>query len=332
VVRRYGGVYITHIRSEGDELLEGIEEAIEIGRRTGVPVEIYHLKAAGQENWGKMAAVIARIHEARAQGLDVTADMYPYAASGTGLDSLLPPWVAAEGKFFDNLRDPELLVRIRQEVLNPSGKWEAMGRQTGPDRIMPLEFRQPENRAYAGKRLSEIAAMRGQDWFDTVIDLLRSEGHRIGTVYFSMDEANLVNEIRQPWMKIATDAGGIDPAVAAERGPVHPRAYGTYPRVLRKFVREEGVISLEDAVRKMTSAVADRVGLRDRGTLRAGCYADVVIFDPETVGDRATFEDPHQLSTGIRDVWVNGARVIAAGEHIGATPGRVVYGPGYVTT
>lgn len=329
VVHRYGGVYITHIRSEGDELLEGIDEAIEIGRRAGVPVEIYHLKAAGQGNWGKMPAVIARIHEARTQGLDVTADMYPYAASGTGLDSLLPPWVSAEGKFFENLQNPDVLARIRQEVLNPSGNWEAMGRQTGPDRIMPLEFRQPENRGYAGKRLAEIAAMRGQDWFDTVIDLLRSEGHRIGTVYFSMDEANLANEIRQPWMKIATDAGGIDPAVAAERGPVHPRAYGTYPRVLRKYVREEGVISLEDAIRKMTSAVADRVGLRDRGSLRAGCYADVAIFDPETVGDRATFENPHQLSVGIRDVWVNGKRVIAAGDHTGALPGHVVHGPGY---
>lgn len=319
VVSRYGGTYITHMRSEAEQLLEGVEEALEIGRRAHLPVEIFHLKASGQANWHKMPAVIARIHEARAIGQDVTADMYPYAASGTGLDTVVPTWVSEGGMFFERVRDSAMRSKIRKEMIE--GKpWRE------PETIMPIGFLKEENRIYVGKRLSEIAHMRNQHWVDAALDLLDVEGQRISTIYFTMGEDNVKLQLQQPWIKISTDAGGHDPK--RETGPVHPRSYGTYPRVLGKYVREEKVIGLEDAVRKMTSSVADRLSLRDRGRLQTGAYADVVIFNPDTVIDHATFEDSHQLSEGIRDVWVNGVRVVEAGVHTSATPGRVVRGPG----
>ena len=327
-VARYGGVYITHMRSEGNEIFAGVEEALEIGRRSGAAVEIYHLKATGRANWHKMHSVIARIDAARAEGIDVTTDMYPYVASGTGLSSCLPPWAAAGGKFFENLRDPEMRAKIREATLNPSGDWEAQVATAGVENVMPVGFEQEHNKQYAGKRLDEIAEMRNQHWVDAVMDLLADEGQRISTIYFKMSEENVKLQLRQPWNKISTDAGGLDPEWAKAHGPVHPRSYGTYPRVLGKYVREEKVIPLEDAIRKMTSAVADRLSMRDRGLLRSGHYADVVVFDPETVGDRATFADPHQLSVGVRDVWVNGQRVLQNGEHTGAKPGQFVKGPG----
>ncbi len=326
VVGEYGGLYITHIRSEEDQLIEALEEALEIGRRAELPVEIYHLKASGERNWHKLRDVIARINAARAEGLDVTADVYPYTASGTGLTSVLPPWAAAGAGYYENLRDPEMRARIRAAVLNPSGDWEALGDH--PDIVMPIGFQKPENQGYVGKRLSEIAALREQEWIDAVIDLLLSEGQRISTIFFTMSEENLRLKLQQPWVKISTDAGGFDPAWAKELGPYHPRAYGTYPRVLGKYVRQEAVITLEDAIRKMTWAVAARLGLRQRGLLCRDCYADVVLFDPQTISDRATFEEPHQLSVGVRDVWVNGVRVLRDGAHTGATPGRIVDGPG----
>jgi dihydroorotase/N-acyl-D-amino-acid deacylase len=327
-VARYNGVYITHIRSEAGLLLEAMNEAIEIGKRANLPVEIYHLKASGRNNWHLMPATIDLINRARAEGVDITADMYPYAASGTGLMSILPPWAAADGKFFDNLRDPVMRAKIKAEALNPSGDWEAMALENGPENVMPVGFYKPENQPYVGRLLAAIAAERGQEWVDAAMDLLLSEEQRIGTIYFSMNEENLKLQLRQPWIKISTDAGGYDPAWGKAWGPIHPRGYGTYPRVLGKFVREEGVIPLEDAVRKMTSSVADRLRLRDRGLLRTGMLADVVIFDPATISDRATFEEPHQLSVGVRDVWVNGVRVLKDNEHTGAKPGRIVDGPG----
>ncbi len=326
VIGRYNGVYITHLRSEGDRFLEALEEAIEIGTKGNCAVEVYHLKATAPRNWHKMAEVIARIERARAEGLDITADMYPYIASGTGLTACLPPWAAAEGKLFDNLRDPAMRAKIRESVINPGAVFEARVNLAGPDRVMPIGFRKPENRQYAGMRLSEIARVREEEWIDTLIDLIVSEEQSISTIYFMMTEENLALQLKQPWIKISTDAGGIDPANAT--GLVHPRAYGTYTRVLGKYVREEKVIPLEDAIRKMSSAVADRLFLRDRGVLRDGHYADVIIFDPETVGDRATFTDPHQLSVGVRDAWVNGTRVLADGTHTNATPGKFVRGPG----
>jgi dihydroorotase/N-acyl-D-amino-acid deacylase len=328
VVATLHGVYITHIRNESYQLVAALDEAIEIGRRSGAPVEIYHLKASGRDNWAAMPAAIERIDAARAAGIDVTADMYPYTASGTGLAIVLPPWAAADGKFFDNLRDPATRATIRAAALHPDGAWEAAEQETGPEGIMPVGFSLPEHQQYAGKRLSEIAAARGQLWVDAAIDLMLAEESLIPTIFFGMSEENLALQLRQPWMKVASDAGGLDPAWARAQGPTHPRAYGTFPRVLGTYVREERVMPLEDAVRKMTSAVADRLGLRDRGLLRAGMAADVVLFDPATIADRATYEDPHQLSVGVRDVWVNGQRVLRDSTHTGAMPGRFIKGPG----
>lgn len=328
VVAQYHGIYITHIRSEADQLVEAIGEAAEIGRRAGLPVEVYHLKAAGRPFWGLMPQAIAAIEGYRADGIDITADMYPYAASGTGLTSILPPWADADGKLYQNLADPQMRAKIRAEVLAPAGDWEPMGHNTTPAGIMPIGFMRPEHQGYVGRRLSEIADMRGQHWVDAAMDLLVAEGQRISTIYFSMDEDNVRMQLGLPWVKVSTDAGGYDPAWAEAHGPVHPRAYGTFPRVLGKYVREERALTLEDAVRKMTWAVASRLGLRDRGLLHAGMLADVVAFDPATIADRATFERPHQLSVGVRDVWVNGVRVLEAGAHTGALPGRVVKGPG----
>ncbi len=327
VVSQYRGVYITHIRSEADLLVEAMQEAIEIGRRANVAVEIYHLKAAGKPNWHLMEPAIAAIAAARAEGIDITADMYPYAASGTGLSAVIPPWAQADDQLFANLRDPATRARIKQELLRPAGDWEAMGSRD-PAGVMPIGFQKPEHKQYVGKRITEIAALRGQDWIDTVFDLILAEGDDIGTIYFSMSEANVRRQLTLPWIKISTDAGGHDPAWSEQYGPVHPRAYGTYPRVLGKYVREEQVLPLEEAIHKMTWAVAARLGLRERGLLQPGCFADVVIFDPTTIGDRATYEDSHQLSVGVRDVWVNGVRVLADGVHTDARPGRIVDGPG----
>lgn len=325
VVGRYHGVYITHMRSEGDRLLESLDETIALGREAGVAVEIYHLKAVGARNWPRMPEVIARIERARDDGVDITADMYPYVGSGTGLSVLLPDWVSENGRFWENLRDPAVRARIHAEMIDPAAASIEAHNPTY-DHVLPIGLRRPENRPLIGLRLSEIAARRGQDWADAVLDLLVSEGQRISTIYFSMSEDNLRLQLQQPWIKISTDAGGIDPAT--QENPVHPRGYGTYPRVLGKYVRDERALPLEDAIRKMTSAVADRLGLRDRGLLRAGCFADVVIFAPDIIADRATFTDPHRLSVGVRDVWVNGVRVLRDGVHTGALPGRPVYGPG----
>jgi N-acyl-D-amino-acid deacylase len=328
IVAAHRGIYITHVRNEAEQLVEAINEAITIGRRANLPVEIYHLKAAGRPNWHLMPAAIAAIEGARSAGVDVTADMYPYAASGTGLTAILPPWADADGRLYQNLADPLMRAKIRAEVLEPAGDWEAMAHNTTPAGVMPIGFRRPEHQEYVGRRLAEIAELRRQHWVDAALDLLAAEGQRISTIYFSMDEANVRMQLGLPWITIATDAGGHDPAWAAALGPVHPRAYGTYPRVLGRYVRDQRALALEDAVRKMTSAVADRLGLRERGLLRPGCYADVVVFDPATIVDQATFEHPHQLATGVRDVWVNGQRVLLSGQHTGATPGRFVAGLG----
>jgi N-acyl-D-amino-acid deacylase len=318
-----GGVYITHIRSEADELLEALDEAIEIGQRSGIPVEIYHLKAVAEHNYFKMHQVIERVDQVRAEGLDVTADMYPYPASGTGLSTVLPTWAAADGKFFDNLRDPETRAKIASEVRDLVGEIPRR-----PDQIAPVAFRKPENQQYIGKRLSEIAEMRNQDWVEATIDLLLSEEQRIFTIYHTMSEDNVRLQLQLPWIKVSTDAGGVDPEWAAPEGPLHPRAYGTYTRVLGRYVRDEKLMPLEEAIQKMTSSVANRLSLWDRGRLQPGCWADVVVFDPDTVADRSTFDDTHQLSVGIRDVFVNGGRVVENGEHTGATPGAFVKGPG----
>jgi N-acyl-D-amino-acid deacylase len=324
----YGGVYITHLRSEADKFLEGLDEAIEIGRKGGVPVEIYHLKAAGRRNWHKAPLAIARIEAARDEGLDIGADMYPYIAGGTGLTACLPPWASADGKLLENLSDPVMRAKIRAEILNQKTEWENLGSMATPEGVLVLGLFRPENQKYVGKRLSEIAAEMKKDWIDAAIDLILSERQGIGTIYFMMTEDNLKEQMRQPWIKFGTDAGGEDPD--HPEGLVHPRSYGTYPRILGKYVREERIMKLEDAVRKMSSAVADRLFIRDRGLLREGYYADIVVFDQKTVRDRATFENPHQVSAGIHHVFVNGTAVIENGNHTGAKPGRIVRGPGYI--
>jgi N-acyl-D-aspartate/D-glutamate deacylase len=329
VVHQYRGVHITHIRSEGTKIFEGLDEALEIAERSGVATEIYHLKAAGRSNWPKMAEVIERITAARARGIDIAADMYPYDGAGTGLEACLPPWADEDGRIQENIRDPKMREAILAEMRNPSGDWEDLGSINGPEAVLLAQFNKPENRQFQGKTLAEAAVMLGLPWEEAALELLIREESNVFCMYMMMSEDNLRIQFQQPWMKFGTDAGGVDPEVAAKKGLIHPRAYGTYPRILGKYVRENGWMTLEDAVRKASSAVADRLGLRDRGLLRDGMVADVVVFDPETVGDRATYTDPHHLSVGIRDVFVNGAAVLRDGEHSGATPGQRVNGPGY---
>ena len=323
----YGGVYITHMRSEADQLLEAIDEAIRIGREGGVPVEIFHLKAGGVRNWPKARQAIAKIDSARAAGLDVQADMYPYVAGGTGLSACFPPWASADDKLFDNLKDPAARARMRAEMEAPHAEWEQLCTLSTPSGVLVLGVNRPENRKYAAMRLDAIARDMGKDWVDAAMDLVLSEKQRVGTIFFMMDENNVKLQLQQPWIKIGTDAGGVDPDSA--RGLVHPRSYGTFTRILGKYVRDEKVIPLEDAIRKMTSAVTTRLGIQGRGVLREGMHADIVIFDPATVADRATFERPHQLSLGIEHVFVNGVAVVRDGRVTGAKPGRALRGPGY---
>ncbi len=324
---RHGGVYITHMRSEADQFLEAIDEAIDIGVRAGVPVEIFHLKAGGRRNWHKAAMAVAKIDSARAAGVDVQANMYPYTAGGTGLTACFPPWASADGKLFDNLAEAATRQRIRSEIENQTEEWENLCNLATPQGVLLLGFDKPENRKYMGRYLADVADEVGKDWIDTAFDLVLDERQRIGTIYFMMSEENVAMQIGQPWMKFGTDAGGIDPVTAD--GLAHPRAYGTFTRILGKYVREEGATTLEEAVRKMSSAVATRLHIRDRGLIEEGFFADIVVFDPETVSDRATYEKPHQLSVGIDHVLVNGTAVWENGRHTGAMPGRVVRGPGW---
>jgi N-acyl-D-amino-acid deacylase len=320
----YGGIYITHMRSEADKVLEGMDEALRIGREGGVPVEIYHLKAAGIANWSKEVAMIAKIDSARAAGFDVGATMYPYTAGGTGLAACLPPSASADGKLQANLANPAERAKIRAEVAHPTSFWESLCEQATPQGVLIAALRNPAIQKWSGHRLSEIAAGMGTDWLDTVMDLLRTEQRDIGTMYFLMNEDNVKLQLKQPWMIIGTDAGGTDPD--STKSLVHPRSYGTYPRILGKYVRDEHVIPLEDAIRKMTSAVAERLLIADRGLLRPGMYADVVVFDPQRIQENSTYEKPLQLSTGVHVVLINGVEVVHDGRHTGAKPGRIVRG------
>ena len=326
----YGGVYITHMRSEADRFLESLDEAIAIGRRGGVPVEIYHLKAAGQRNWGKAAQAIAKIDSARRAGLDVQADMYPYTAGGTALAACVPPWASANDRLLANLRDPAVRAELKAEMLEQvpaRAAWENLCQLATPEGVRVTGFRRPALQAFEGKTLADIARTRGTNWVDAVMDLTLEENGGLGGMFFLMSEENVALQLRQPWIKFGTDAGGMDPDSATSLA--HPRAYGTFPRVLGHYVRDERVLPLEDAVRKMTSAVATRLSIGDRGLLREGMRADVVVFDPATIIDRATYERPHQLSAGVRDVFVNGVAVVQDGRHTGAKPGRIVRGPGW---
>lgn len=326
-VAPYGGVYITHMRSEGDKFLEGIEEAIKVGQGAGVSVEIYHLKAAGVRNWPKMDIAIAKIDSARAAGLDVQADMYLYPAGGNSFASCIPPKYAENGKLLENLKNPALRATMVAEIQARDAGYENLCEAATPENVMVMGFRKDEYKQFEGKRLSEIAAAMNKNWAEVIIDLNVAEELGLGEILFLMSEENIRKQIRLPWMKFGTDASTQDPARA--RGMVHPRAYGNYPRLLGKYVRNERVTPLEDAVRKASSAVATRLSIHDRGVLKPGLKADIVVFDPNTIIDNATFEKPHQLSTGVRDVFVNGVAVLRDGAHTGAKPGQVVRGPGH---
>lgn len=323
----FGGVYITHMRSEGDRFLEAIDEAMRIGREGGVPVEIFHLKASGPRNWPKMPLAIAKIDSARAAGQDVQANMYLYTAGGNSFASCIPPKYAAGGRLLENLRNPALRATMVAEMHARDAGYENLCEIATPENVMVVGFRKEANRRFEGKRLAEIASALGKDWAEVIIDLNVDEELGLGELLFLMSEENIRLQLRQPWIKFGTDAGSQDPATA--RGMTHPRAYGNFPRLLGRYVREQGVIALEDAVRKASSAVATRLSITDRGVLKAGLKADIIVFDPATIVDNATFERPHQLSTGMRDVFVNGVAVLRDGRHTGAKPGVVVRGPGY---
>jgi dihydroorotase/N-acyl-D-amino-acid deacylase len=325
----YGGVYITHMRSEGDRLIEAVREALRIGREGGVPVEIYHLKAAGIANWPKARQVVAMIDSARAAGQDVAADQYPYTAGQNNLSSCIPPWAHADGRLLERLHDPATRSRIRAEMTSEHASFESLCLAATPAGVEVVGFKVDSLKRFEGRRLTDIAQAWGEDWADALMDLTLAETNRLGQVIFIASDSNVAMQVRQPWMKFGTDAEAFDPDSAKEA--THPRAYGTYPRILGRFVRQDHILTLEDAVRKMSGAVAERLGIRDRGELKQGMYADIMIFDPNTILDRATYERPHQLSEGVRYVLVNGVPVVDDGRVTGARPGVVLRGPGYQT-
>ncbi len=322
----YGGVYITHMRNEGDFLLEAIDEAMRVGREGGVPVEIYHLKAAGKNNWPKIPAALAKIDSARAAGQDVQANMYIYAAAANGFNACIAPKYAADGKLLENLANASLRPQIKADLQRKIDGFENSC-MDDPSAVMVVGFTRPELKKYEGKRLTEIAADMKRDWADALIDLNIAEKAGLGEILFRMSEDNVRMQLKAPWIKWGTDAGADDPATA--KVMVHPRTYGNFTRLLGRYVRDEHVITLEDAVRKATSAVATRLSIQDRGLLKEGMKADILVFDPSTIRDNATFEKPHQLSTGISTMLVNGIEVLRDGAHTGAKPGQVVRGPGW---
>ena len=333
VAAKYKGKYISHMRSEGNRLIEAVEELIRISREAGLPAEIYHLKAAGAANWPKMDKVIAMVNDARRRGLKITADMYTYPAGSTGLDAAMPPWAEDGGyeALFKRLRDPEARKKIATAITTPTNEWENLYISAGsPDRILLVEFKSDKLKPYTGKTLGEVAKMRGKSPEETIMDLVLEDQSRVGTVYFMMNEDNIKKQIRLPWVSFGSDAASMSPEEPFIKSSTHPRAYGNFARVLGKYVREEKVITLQEAIRKLSGLPATNLGLDHRGFLRAGMFADVVVFDPATIADRATFEKPHQFAVGVKHVFVNGTQVIKEGEHTGAKPGRALWGPGKV--
>ncbi len=331
VAAKYRGKYTTHMRSEGNQLIEAVEETIRISREAGLPAEIYHLKASGAANWAKMDQVFRMIRNARRQGIKITADMYTYTAGGTGLDASMPPWVWDGGREagYKRLEDPDTRRKIANAIRTNSNDWENLYMLAGsPDRLLLASFRSEKLKPLIGKTLGEVAKMRGKDPAETIMDLVLEDRSRVGTIYFLMSEDNLKKQIRQPWVSFGSDAASIAPEGNVLRSSAHPRAYGNFARLLGKYVREEKVISLTEAVRRLSSLPATNLGLDQRGFLKPGMFADVVVFDPQTIADRATFENPHQLSVGVKDVLVNGTQVLKDGEHTGAKPGRALWGPG----
>jgi N-acyl-D-amino-acid deacylase len=331
VAARYHGRYISHVRSEGNRLLEAVDELIAIARAANIPAEIYHLKAAGQANWNKMDAVIARVEAARKEGLKITADMYTYTAGSTGLDASMPPWVLDGGyeAAYTRLRDPAVRAKIALAIRTPGADWENLYLAAGsPDRVLLVEFRSEQLKPLTGKTLAEAARLRGEDPVDTIMNLMVEDQSRVGAVYFMMSEDNIRKAIVLPWVSFGSDAASMAPELPFTRSATHPRAYGNFARVLGKYVRTDGILTLEEAVRKLSGLPATNLDLDHRGFIKDGMFADVVVFDPATIADRATFELPHQYAVGMQHVFVNGVHVLKAGEHTGARPGRALWGRG----
>lgn len=330
VAAEYGGMYISHIRSEGNRLLESVDELIEIARAANIPAEIYHLKAGGRTNWHKMDQVIAKVESARAAGLQITADMYTYTAGATGLDAAMPPWVQEGGyhAWAQRLQDPAIRKRVIKEMTEPTDEWENLFLHAGPENVLLVGFKSDSLKYLTGKSLAEVANMRNSTPPETAIDLVIQDGSRVESVYFLMSEENIKKQIALPWVSFDSDAASQAPEGNFLKSSVHPRAYGNFARLLGKYVREEKVISLEDAIRRLTTLPAGNLKIKKRGSLTPGYFADVVVFDPATIKDHATFENPQQYATGVQHVFVNGEQVLKDGEHTGAKPGRVVYGPG----
>ncbi|MFT4937329.1 MAG: N-acyl-D-amino-acid deacylase [Paraglaciecola sp.] len=329
---KYGGSYISHIRNEGNQLLEAIDELIAIAEVSGAAAEIYHLKASGENNWPKMALAIDKINAARARGLNIRADIYTYPAGSTGLDAAMPPWVQAGGyeEWRSRLLDPTIRQQVKIEMQTPNNEWDNLWLAAGtPERILFSSFKNPELKPYTGKTLAEVMQIRGTDAEDTMIDLVIADGTRVGTIYFLMSEDNIALKIKQPWLSFGSDSEALAPEGEFLKSNPHPRAYGTFTRLLGHYVREKNVISLQEAVRRLTTLPAENLKLKQRGALKAGYAADIVVFNPDTIIDKATFAKPHQLASGVEHVWVNGQQVLKNGQHTGAFPGQVVRGPGW---
>jgi len=331
VAAKYKGKYISHMRSEGNQLLEAFDELLRISREAGIPAEVYHIKAAGEKNWGKIDNLLSQIEAAQKEGLNVRANMYTYTAAGTGLDACLPPWTEEGGypALFKRLRDPATREKIAAEVKIDSDKWENLYIGAGsPDNILLVAFKSEKLKPLTGKTLATVAKMRGKDPITTIMDLIAEDESRIGTIYLVMSEENVKKEIAKPWISFCSDEASQAPEGVFLKSNPHPRAYGSFVRVLGKYVRDEKVITLPEAIRRLSAFPATNLGLDHRGMLKEGMFADVVAFDPATITDHATFEKPHQYATGVKHVFVNGVQVIKDGEHTGAKPGRALWGPG----
>jgi N-acyl-D-amino-acid deacylase len=332
VSSEYGGRFTAHIRSEGKHLAGAVREMITIARDAHTGVEIYHLKASGKDSWPLLDSVIDRIETARAEGVDITADMYTYTAAATGLDAAMPPWVQEGGynAWAGRLKDPVIRERLEKEMMTPSDAWESLYMEAGaPENVLLVAFKNEKLKPLTGKTLAEVAAMRKTSPVETMMDLVIEDGTRVGTIYFLMSEENVQKQIRRPWVSFGSDEGSFAPEGVFLKSNPHPRAYGNFARLLGKYARDEKLLSLAEAVRRLTSLPAANLKLPKRGYLRPGYFADLVVFDPDSIRDHATYSRPHQYSTGVVDVFVNGVQVLKSGEHTGAMPGRVVRGPGW---
>jgi N-acyl-D-amino-acid deacylase len=332
VASAYDGMYISHMRSEGNKILESMDELIRIADEANIRAEIYHLKMSGKDNWNKFDAVVKKIDSARATGLHITTDMYTYIAGATGLDASMPPWVQEGGyeKWAERLKDSEIRKRVYKEMTTPTNDWENLMYAAGtPKNLILVGFKNDSLRHYTGKTLAEVAEIHGKNPEETAMDLVIADGSRVGTVYFLMSEENVKKQIALPYMSFGSDAGSLAPEGVFLNSNPHPRAYGNFARVIGKYVRDENVISLEEAIRKLTSLPASNLKIKKRGALKIGYFADLAIFNPEAIQDHATFAKPHQFSTGMEHVFVNGIQVLKDGEHTGELPGQVVRGPGY---